>query len=313
MKKNNLKYIAFIFIYIPLMSCNKDVKDFTYINFEFQFSETQERLNNDGEPSIIPLGNAAITPVIHGMGVNYIELSHDEFTPYKEGQIVYKGHETMEGGSLSIDFDSCVVKGAGDPFYKFNVNKLAPGTYNYVRVSVAYQNYDIQFNALNIPVVGDLLNQTGTIASFIGSRTYIRNLVVKNLSTDIYADKEQGFWAFETGFTSPYDSYNAIYTGQAPEGATTVVNPISATSPIPPGSCVVTGKFTQPLVITGAESDNSNQQDLYISLSFSISQSFEWVDLNANGEWDIDVSNPDETELVADMGVRGLIPAWEWR
>lgn len=180
-----------------------------------------------------------------------------------------------------------------------------------MRVSAAYQNYTVKFNLLNIPVIGNLYNQSGTIASFIGYRTYIRNLLVKNLSIDLHQEKDQGFWAFETNLSSPYDSYNVIDTGQAPVGATTVVNPINATSPVPANSCVITGKFDEPLIITGEEADEEDAKDLHIILSFSTNESFEWIDTNGNGEWDIDASNPTLTEQVVDMGLRGLLPSWQ--
>lgn len=278
-----------------------------------QFDETQERLNNLGEPSTVPAGNATQTPLMHTMSVHYIELVPDEFTPYKDGLIVYKAFETFDGGALSIDFDSAVVVGENTDVFLANVNKITPGTYKYIRVSLAYQNYDVDFNVVNIPTIGDLNNQSGTIASFIGFRTYIRQLTVNALSTDIYANKDQGFWAFETLLTAPYSAYNAIYTGQAPAGATTVVNPLHATAPVPAGSCVITGKFAEPLVITGDENDDETLQDLFVTLSFSTNQSFEWTDTNANGQWDIDATNTTATEQVVDMGVRGLIPNWEWR
>ena len=38
----------------------------------------------------------------------------------------------------------------------------------------------------------------------------------------------------------------------------TVVNPISSTSPIPDGSCVVTGKFNTPLNILESNDDDIN-------------------------------------------------------
>jgi hypothetical protein len=41
-------------------------------------------------------------------------------------------------------------------------------------------------------------------------------------------------------------------------------------------------------------------------LSFSVNQSFEWMDVNGNGEWDFDVSGQ-IVESVVDMGLRGLV------
>ncbi|MDT9298300.1 MAG: hypothetical protein P5700_25460 [Arthrospira platensis PCC 7345] len=75
-------------------------------------------------------------------------------------------------------------------------------------------------------------------------------------------------------------------------------NPISSTSPIPPGSCLVTGAFPSNLVITGNESS-----DVIVELSFSINNSFEWYDDNQNN-----IFEPLDGDTVVDMGVRGLIP-----
>lgn len=87
--------------------------------------------------------------------------------------------------------------------------------------------------------------------------------------------------------------------GQAPEGATTVPNPLAATSPIPAGSCVVTGQFVNPLVIAGNET-----ADVDLILSLSINKSFEWIEVNNDGMFE-----PLAGETVVDMGLRGLIPS----
>jgi len=303
-----MKLSALIVCIVLFASCNKDVKTFNDIHFSFGFDETQIRLDNLGNPATLPAGHAAQTPVMRLLSVHYIEMTPDAFTPFGDGSILYKAVETAEGGQTAIDFDSSNVSGEGADFVQINLARLPAGTYHYIRASVAYQNYDISYNILNIPTVGDLYDQTGTVASFIGYRTYIRNLTVSNLSIPVNANKAQGYWGFETHFTDVLEPYNAIYTGQAPEGATTVVNPIDDTSPIPAGSCVITGEFSEPLVITGDETG-----ELYITMSFSINQSFEWTDTNLNGEWDIDATNAANTEVIADMGLRGMIPSWEWK
>ena len=144
------------------------------------------------------------------------------------------------------------------------------------------------------------------MASFVGFNTYISNLTPAQKTLAVNDDKKQGFWAFETSFTSPYYIYNSIISGEAPAAATTVVNPIFQSSPIPAGSCVVTGKFVEPLVITGKETS-----DIKVVLSFSINNSFEWEDSNANGQLDFDASDPSKNEPIVDMGLRGLEPTWE--
>ena len=164
---------------------------------------------------------------------------------------------------------------------------MTPGSYNWLRVSLAYQHYDIKymFNGAEL---------TGTIASFIGFDTYVRNYKVKDSTITLNSNKLQGYWAFE----SSYLGLGFVSQGQAPPGATTVPNPLQATSPIPAGSCVVTGQFSAPLIITGNETS-----DINIQVSVSTNKSFEWKDVDSNGK--LDPANGDQ---IVDMGIRGMIP-----
>jgi hypothetical protein len=63
---------------------------------------------------------------------------------------------------------------------------------------------------------------------------------------------------------------------------------------------LVTGAFDRPLVITGTETGN-----VTVNLNLSINKSFEWIDGNGNGKWDVD-----QNEAVVDMGLRGLFPTY---
>ena len=64
------------------------------------------------------------------------------------------------------------------------------------------------------------------------------------------------------------------------------------------GSCVVTGQFASPLIISGTENT-----DITVIVSLSTNKSFEWIDTNSNGLYE-----PLLGEQVADMGIRGMIP-----
>lgn len=163
------------------------------------------------------------------------------------GQILYFNSETTSGGTNAIDFEKAIIVAEGEEFISIPLPSIPPGTYEYIRVSLAYQNY-------NIDVLAAGVNATGRLASFVGYNTYISKFKVKDSELSINANRKQGFWAFESAL--------GVIQGQAPEGATTVPNPIASTSPIPLGSCVVTGKFAQPLVIPGDE-----RQDIRITLS----------------------------------------------
>jgi hypothetical protein len=67
-------------------------------------------------------------------------------------------------------------------------------------------------------------------------------------------------------------------------------------SPIPQGSCVVTGQFLNPLVITGNET-----QDIVVTVSLSTNKSFEWLENSTPGYYE-----PALGDVVVDMGVRGM-------
>lgn len=302
----NIPFAA-ILLLLVFSACKKeDNNSEANMQFRFRFDPDQQRLNNIGMPSAVPAGNAAQTPEFREMSVHYIELAPSAFTLLGQGAIVYKGVETAKGGETAVDFDKVAKGGNQEIFTKVSLKNVPPGTYEWVRASVTYQNYDVRFNINNIPVIGSLNQQKGTVASFVGFNTYISTVTPRSKTLTVNDDKKQGFWAFETNLSAPYDAYNQLSSGEAPAGATTVVNPLFASSPIPPGSCVVTGKFASPLVVTGAETE-----DITVTLSFSINQSFEWVDNNGNGQLDIYADGVTAPEKIVDMGLRGLIPEWE--
>lgn len=292
-----LLYAAFAALVLPfvLAGCKKNNdgdntgNSTANIIFKYTFDSTQERLNNIGQPSGIPAGRAAQSPKFNAMSAHYIELAPGPLTPLCGGVVAYKAPETTAGGSTAIDFSQSVKKGNGEVFHRFPINKITPGTYQYLRISLAYQNYDIKFK------FGSSFLE-GTVASFIGYNTYITNFNVKNTPLAVNAAKLQGFWAFET--------LGNVVSGQAPAGSITVPNPLFASSPIPAGSCVVTGTFLNasgangPLVITGNET-----RDIVITVSLSTNKSFEWTEITPDGYYE-----PSAGETVVDMGIRGLKP-----
>ena len=240
------------------------------------------------------------------MSVHYIEFAPSAFTQLGQGQILYKNEEvssTKNRFSSAIDFSKAIVSPEGEVFLEVPIKDIAAGKYEWVRASVAYQNLSINYDLNNIPIQGqsiNLPNQEGTIAGFIGYNTRIGDFTVKNKTISVNDDKKQGFWAFETTISIPQYNYSETRVTTGESAGTTVVNPLAATSPVPAGSCVITGSFENLLTITGKETE-----DITVVLSFSIKNSFEWEDTNANGKWDINVGN-EATERVVDMGLRGL-------
>ncbi|HEY9262956.1 hypothetical protein [Chitinophaga sp.] len=270
---------------ILLFSCSKDDKPATSpkLIFKYKFDPTQERLNNLGQPATIAAGNAAQSPVMRGLSAHYIELAPLPITLLGKGTVLYKNEETTAGGAAAIDFSKAVIGTDNSVFFEMPLKDVKPGAYQYLRVSLAYQSYDIKINvaALNQEV-------SGTLASFIGYNSYIDHYKIKDSTVTVKGNRLQGYWGLEVA--------GKVITGQAPAGATTVPNPLAATSPIPAGSCVVTGTLDNSFEITGKET-----KDIVITVSLSVNHSFEWKDKNANGKFD-----PIDGEAVVDMGIRGL-------
>ena len=275
-------------------SCEKNADPLTPIsngtgkvNFIFKFDSTQARLNGFGQPAAMPAGHAGQSPRFNSMSAHYVEITTSAFTALGGGAILYKAPEVTTGGSTAIDFSNSKFAGNNQTFLSVPVKSFAAGTYTYLRVSLAYQNYNVYMNALGQTI-------DATVASFIGFNTYVSSYKVKDSTIALNANKLQGYWAVEgkefgVGFLS---------TGQAPPGATTVPNPLFASSPIPAGSCLVTAQFLTPLVITGKETS-----DINIVVSLSTNKSFEWIDTDGNGTYD-----PNNGDIVVDMGIRGMIP-----
>ncbi|MBX2973837.1 MAG: hypothetical protein KF797_12100 [Flavobacteriales bacterium] len=261
---------------------------------KFKFDSTQVRLNGSGQPADVPAGHGAQHPRFNTMTAHYVEFAPTAWTLPGQGAVVYHAPETTAGGANAIDFSQAVLTGEGQAFLNIPLSQLPAGTYPYLRVSIGYQNFNIRFRHV-IPG-GGVYDLQGTIASFIGFNTYIRSFNVHQQSVAVNDDKLQGFWAFEV--MNPPIPLEPII-GQAPPGATTVPNPLFDSSPIPAGSCLVTGVFPEPLVITGNEA-----QDVVINVSISTNNSFEWVE--TDGDNIFEPSDPAET--VIDMGTRGMIP-----
>lgn len=287
-KKISLLLMVFGF----LMSCSSDYDDNIVpsepqLIVKFKFDPAQARLNNLGQPSTIPVGNAAQSPDFKYISAHYFELAPNALTQLGDGDVLYHAPETDLGGSTAIDFSQAVIVEEGETFLSIPLSQVTTGTYKYVRVSLSYQEYEID-------VLSSGVDYTGTIASFVGYDTYIGTHTLGSYSFPVNANRLQGYWAFGL------NEFNYSISGQS-TGTTTVPNPIAATSPIPAGSCVVTGAFPADLVITGNETNN-----IEIELSLSINNSFEWEEVNLDGKYE-----PSAGENVVDMGLRGLMPSFQ--
>ena len=283
-----LKHIFFSLLTGLILSCeDNDIQSSQSgpnLIVKFKFDPNQERLGNLGTPAGIPSGNAAQSPDFNMMSAHYIELAPTAFTALGDGEVIYKGDETTAGGSNAVDFQNAKLVNENETFLSIPLNDVAIGTYEWTRVSLTYQNYNIDF-------LHNAVDYTGTLASFVGFNNYITSYAVDQETVTVNGNRAQGYWAFET--------LGTVSDGQA--SGTTVPNPIANTSPVPAGSCVVTGEFENGFTITGTETE-----DVIITLSLSTNNSFEWTEVNADGKFE-----PNAGEQVVDMGFRGLAPSVE--
>jgi hypothetical protein len=293
---------AFLVLFF-ISSCKKEKSNSSNgpnLVLKFKFDPTQARLNNTGQPEPMPAGHAGQSPDFNKMSAHYVELTPTAFTALGGGAVLYKAPETTAGGSNAIDFDKSKFAGNNETFFSIPLKDITPGVYEWLRISLAYQNYNIKYY-IDTVVGGIPVQQEfpATVASFIGFNTYIKNYKIKDQNIAVNANKKQGYWGFETVINFGGTNYPYSATGQAPEGATTVVNPLFATSPIPAGSCLVTAAFTPgKLTITGKETS-----DIVVEVSLSVNKSFEWIEQVNDGKWE-----PGKGESVVDMGIRGMIP-----
>lgn len=261
------------------------------LNFKFHFDPTLDRLNSRGEIATVPVVHAAQNITFNSVSPHYIELCPDENTQLGEGVVLYLGAETSSGGDMAIDFRRSLIAGDGEVFFNYNLQSVPAGTYKYLRVGIAYQKFDVKMLA----GTGDIVN--ATVASFLGRQNYIDSYVLRNEVMEVNHNEPQGYYGFE--YTLPGSS--GYSTGYLSPSDITFPNPIYSTSPIPTGSCVVTGEFAEPFVVT-----NEEGRDRTIQINVSANKSFEWEEHTGDGLWE-----PSNMEEVMDLGIRGIVPVEE--
>jgi len=281
----NFLVLSFVGLLAFFTGCSKE-QDEPMLVFKYTFDELGERQDNFGNPASIPANHAAQTPNFKALGVHSIELINSQPGLPTDQTIVYKGPEIDFNGQNGIDFEKELIVEEGEVLVRIPLSEITPGTYNYLRNSLGYQAYNIDFLYTD-PTFGPM-DLNADIASFVGFKTYINDFDLGGENIVVNDIVNQGYWAFH--LSSPV---SITQTGNAP--TTTVPNPLDAVSPIPLGSCLVTGGFDSPLVITGEETT-----DIVVEVAVSINQSFEWEEINQDGKYEPAI------ETVVDMGTRGL-------
>ncbi len=112
---------------------------------KFTFDSTQVRLNGFGQTAALPAGHGAQHPRFNAMTAHYVEFAQTAWTLPGQGAVVYHAPETTAGGDNAIDFSQAVLTDEGEAFLNIPLSQLPAGTYPYLRVSIGYQNFNIDF------------------------------------------------------------------------------------------------------------------------------------------------------------------------
>ena len=310
---NPIKLALFVLLGCTIISCNKDdddnpntTGDQDYkLNITFVMDADADRLDNLGNPATMPAGNAGQNPDFETLGIHFMGLYQDQFTPYANGVTLFSSPTTEEGGDSAIDFENQLFLTDSDDQFSIPLANIAAGTYEYFRSSLGFQKYNITYNLGGASStnpdwpdgISDDIDVDGTLASFLGFNNYITNYTIANESVTVNGNKLQGYFGLESNGEIAGFSFSEVNEGYAPQ--TTVPNPINATSPVPAGSCVVTGKFPSALTIP-----ENPTEDINVQVVISINKSFEWEDGNGNNKYE-----PILGEEVVDMGTRGVFPS----
>src|ERR1700752_2954897 len=157
--------ILSLLVLVAFASCKKDTKSTTttpapQLKFVFKYDSTQNRYNSQGQITAVPAGHQAQCPHFNGMSAHYIEMTQNNTTAVGHGTVLYTTPTivstpfTVTSGSATatytdaIDFSKESVVGDGQQFFSIPLSQVTAGTYPYVRISVAYQNYDIKYGIL---------------------------------------------------------------------------------------------------------------------------------------------------------------------
>ncbi len=286
MKLSNIITVLALLVFVS--ACKKEEDKGPKLIFKYTFDKDGERLDNFGQPATIPTGNAAQTPDLKELGIHSIELI-DYVVSFPTNQtVIYKGETRSKNGVSGIDFDQELIVKDGEVLIEIPLSEITPGAYTYLRNSLGYQKGEIDFY-YNDPTYG-AFDLTADLVSFVGYKTYISKFKMGSETIQVNDVVNQGYWAVHVE-----NPASVTKTGSSPAQATTVPNPLGNNSPIPAGSCLVTGAFETPLVITGNET-----ADIVVEVSITTNNSFEWTEVNVDGKFEPEVEN------LVDMGTRGL-------
>ncbi|MCX6208781.1 MAG: hypothetical protein NTZ59_04600 [Bacteroidetes bacterium] len=330
---NRLACIALLALVFA--SCTKGTNE-RYLILKIKFDPTEERLDDSGlVVTNFPSGVGKLTPKYNSIAAQYIELSSDSTTPYGAGTPLFPLFKSIShtdtSGHIAVDYGSLEMVGDGEAVLSIPLSSVKPGTYQFLRFSIAAQNFDIPYkldttisnfiyNGINYPggYFSGLYN--ATIATFSSDSTYFKDgySIKYYLNNNVKdAIKRQGYWGFETNIGTNSIYYPAAVTTATQQEASSV-NVLYRKSPTPSSFSVFTAavngiKYSKngmtpptiapmPLTITGTETES-----IVIECALFTKNSFEWNDnFSGDNQWNNPFPFPKES--IIDMGIRGMKP-----
>src|SRR5687768_7206713 len=106
------------FIGLALTSCDNTPPAKPKVVFKFKFDSTQVRLDNLGNPAVMPSNHRGQSPTFNLMSCHYIELAPNMFTALGTGEQLYRADTAATG---AIDFNSSTKVGEGEVFFSMNI------------------------------------------------------------------------------------------------------------------------------------------------------------------------------------------------
>ncbi len=256
------------------------------LNLCYWFEHDGARLGSTGAASEISAGFAGQPPSSITIYPRYYELGPNANTALGSGQVLYEA-ATHNGqpvtGTGATILNNLTGATHEEIAFSYSLASIPANTYQYLRVGVAY--YEARVNLRHNTGLKNL-DMSGVIGAFTGTRVQATDISLNGTSVALNTNVAQGFWVYKGDSLAKVD-------GTA--NTVTAVNPIASTSAVPAGSDVITGAFTQPLVVS------THNADVTIIVLLSTNRSFEWVESTTDGYWQGSVG-----ETVQDFAFRGL-------
>lgn len=248
--------------------------------------------SNLASPYILQPGHAAQSPTVLALALEQIELLSEASTLAGKGVMLYTAPQTScAGAQYYLPTNYCKLHLIGDSEIVFSLalNAVPPGTYKWLRLSVAYSEMKIVSRSTSSG------NGPSTFAGFYGESVYLTKIKTQNsvLFPKTTVPKQRRYYMF----------YQEVFgqalqlEGYAPRQSIFNENPMPTyNNNIYVEFTDLSGNTAKPLLVTGNETTN-----LEVQLIFGTDKLFEWQEKTADG-----IFQPEIGETVYDFGFRNL-------